>query len=60
LILEIVQDQVNQFAEFILAKPPVIVGRLTNNLNLNIKNTHFNYPVIVGRLTNNLNLNIKK
>jgi len=35
--LEIVQDQVNQFA-------PVIVGRLTNNLNLNIKNTYFNYP----------------
>jgi hypothetical protein len=42
--------------------PPVIVGRQTNNLNLNIKNTHFNYqpPSIVGRLTNNLYLSMMR
>jgi len=46
--------------QFLLEKPPVIVGRQTNNLNLNIKNTHVNYqpPSIVGRLTHNLNLNL--
>gem|GEM_PF-6019702 len=30
-------------------QPPVIVGRLTNNLNLNTKNTHFNYQPMKKR-----------